>query len=121
MRWDTLCRTFYVRGAWSVPIYTGTAGTYYIVDLESIKSALHFQDTALNMSRYETILTSFIDPARTQVHLAAVMKTKAQLFEIWKAQSSDHTAILNDLHKRYDKSTIPFVPHLINQLKDLFL
>lgn len=103
------------------PIYTDTAGTYSVVNLESIKSAVHFQDTALNMSRYGSILTSFIDPARTRVYLAAVMETKAQVSETGRAQGSDHTAILDDLHRRYDNSSIPCIPHLINQLNDLFL
>ncbi len=103
------------------PIYTGTAGTYSIVDLDSIKSAVHFQDTALNMSRFGTVLTTFIDQEHTQIYLAAVMETQAQVSETWRAQGSHHKAILNDIHRRYEGSSIPCVPDLINQLEDLYL
>ena len=103
------------------PIYTDAAGTYTTVDLSSIKSTVHFHDTALNMSRYGTILTTFIDSERTQIYLAAVMETKAQVPEAWRVQGSDHKAFLDEIHRRYDKSSIPCIPELINQFEDLYL
>ena len=105
------------------PIYTGAAGAYAIMDLKSIESAVHFQDTALNMSRYGTVLTTFIDPERTKLYLAVVMEIKAQVSEAWRAEGSDHEAILEEIHRRYDKSSIPCIPEMINQLdnKDMFL
>ena len=103
------------------PIYTGSAGTYSIVDLESIESPIHFQDTALNMSRYGTVLTSFIDRERTQIYVAAVMQSDLQGTEIRKAQGSAQTAFFDEIHRRYQESSISCITEMVNQLKDLFI
>ena len=105
------------------PIYTGAAGAYSTMDLQSVKSAVHFQDTALNMNRYGTILTTFVDQERTKLYLAAVMETKVQVSDAWRAEGSDHRAVLQEIHRRYDESSIPCILEMVNQLddEDMFL
>ena len=101
-----------------IPIYTGAAGVYSTMDLESVKSSVHFNDTALNMSRYGTILTTFVDPPRTKLYLAAVMETNAQSTESWRARGSDRKAVLEEIHRRYDESSIPCITEMVGQLDD---
>ena len=114
-------RTAYVEPG-RIALYSGAAGAYSIVDKGALTVPVHFQDSGLNLSRHGTVLTSFVDPERTKIYIAAVMQVEEQESKMeWRARGSDHDAIVKEIHRRYDDSAIPCLPQMVNQLKDLFL
>jgi salicylate hydroxylase len=101
------------------PIYTGVCTAYSTVDKAGIKSDVHFQQTAVNVSRFGALMTSYTDPARTKVYLAAVMQTEEQgSKEGWKARGSDREKTLEEIQRRYAECAFPCLPELIAKVED---
>ena len=100
-------------------LYTGVCTAYSIVEKEGIQSEIHFQQTAVNVSRFGALMTSYTDPERTNVYLAAVMETQEQgSKEGWKARGLDRERTLKEVQRRYTGSAFPCLPELIAKVKD---
>ena len=103
------------------PEYTGIATAYAIVAAEFIRSDVHFQQTAVNMSQRGSLLTSYIDADKTKIYLAAVMELEEQASkEGWKARGKDRDATLQEIRRRFGDSVLPCLPELVNSVSDFF-
>jgi 2-polyprenyl-6-methoxyphenol hydroxylase-like FAD-dependent oxidoreductase len=101
------------------PIYTGVCSAYSTVSKDGIKSNIHFEQTALNVSRFGALMTSYTDQERTKVYLAAVMQTEEQgSREGWKARGLDREKTLKEVHRRYAGCAFPCLPELIAKVED---
>ena len=101
------------------PIYTGVCTAYSTVEKSGIKSEIHFQQTAVNVGRFGSLMTSYTDPDRTKVYLAAVMETKEQgSREGWKAMGLDRARTVDEVQRRYAKCAFPCLPELIAKVED---
>lgn len=101
------------------PIYTGVCTAYSTVSKDGIKSNIHFEQTAVNVSRFGALMMSYTDPERTNVYLAAVMQTEEQgSREGWKARGLDREKTLKEIHRRYAECAFPCLPELIAKVED---
>ncbi|KAI9718753.1 MAG: hypothetical protein M1812_003927 [Candelaria pacifica] len=103
------------------PEYTGVATAYAIIDTSAIKSKIHFQQTAVNMSQRGSLMTSYIDPEHAKLYLAAVMETKEQASkEGWRALGQDNESTLREINRRYRDTVLPCLPEMIDQVDNFF-
>lgn len=111
-------RLNYVEAA-RVPIYTGAATAYTTVDATGLKAPIHFTATAVNSGRYGSLLTTYTDPERKSVFLAAVMETPEQgSKEGWRARGMDHETTNLEVKRRYQNTAFPCIPELLERVDE---
>lgn len=102
-----------------IPIYTGQATAYTIVDVSDMESPLHFQQTSMNSGQFGALLASYTDPERKRVYLGSVMETAEQASkEGWKARGADYEATAREIKRRYGGCAIPCIPQLLEKVED---
>ena len=101
------------------PIYTGVSSAYAIVDAAGLTAPIHFEQTAVNAGRYGSLLTSYVDPERKRVYVAAVMQAAEQgSKEGWKARGKDHERTVREVKRRYRDSAFPCLPELLGKVEE---
>jgi 2-polyprenyl-6-methoxyphenol hydroxylase-like FAD-dependent oxidoreductase len=109
-------RTQYVDPS-RLSIYTDVATAYSIIDGNGIKA--HFRQTSLNSGRFGSLLTSYVDPDRTKIYIAAVMETPEQNDKQgWRVRGNDRQKTLDEIDRRYKDSAIPCVGDLVKRVDD---
>lgn len=103
-----------------VPVYTGIAAAYGLVKASSITEPIHFKDTAVNTSRRGSLLTSYYEPSRKSIYLAAVMEVEEQASrESWKVRGADQQKMKEEVAERFRDARIPCLGQMIQEVGDL--
>ncbi|KAG0649343.1 oxidoreductase [Hyphodiscus hymeniophilus] len=101
------------------PIYTGMCTAYAIVQKAGVTSDIHFQQTAVNSSRFGALLTSYTDPEKTRIYLGAVMETTEQCSrDGWKTRGLDREMTAKEVQRRYATCAFACLPELIAKAED---
>ena len=102
-----------------VPKYSGVSSAY---GFAKSQEKMFFNDTALTMSRSGALLTTYCDDTRQRVYIAAMMESKGEISkEGWRAMGKDQEAIKENIRKRFEKSVLPHMTHLVQNADEWFL
>lgn len=103
-----------------VPVYTDFAAAYGLVKASLITEPTHFKDTAVNTSRRRSLLTSYFEPSRKSIYLAAVMEVEEQPSrESWKVRGADQQKMKEEIAERFRDARIPCLGQMIEEVGDL--
>lgn len=103
-----------------VPVYTGVAAAYGLVESSSITEVIHFNETAVNTSRRGSLLTSYYEPSRQSIFLAAIMEVEEQASrESWKVRGVDQQKIKTEIAERFRDARIPCLGQMIQEVGEL--
>lgn len=100
--------------------YTGISFLQSIVDTDALQSKVHFNATAMNISRHGSLLTSYCDRDREQIFLAAIVQFEEQLLsdyrldngQDWRTRSAIKRALAEEMRNRFGKSALPCIREL---------
>lgn len=100
--------------------YTGISFLQSIVDTDALQSKVHFNATAMNISRHGSLLTSYCDRDRDQIFLAAIVQFDEQLLsdyrldngQDWRTRSAIKRALAEEMRHRFGKSALPCIREL---------
>jgi salicylate hydroxylase len=102
------------------PNYTGVSSAYGIIPSSSITEPIHFSVTGLNISRNGSLLTSYCNPAKTSIFLAAVIRTDVSERDGWRARGKVAKDALRDLLRRFESAKFPCVMQMTNAIDELY-
>ncbi|KAJ5688529.1 hypothetical protein N7462_002921 [Penicillium macrosclerotiorum] len=109
--------------------YTGMSFLQATMPTKSIASSVHFQSSALNISRHGSMLTSFCDRDRDQIFAAATVQfSQADLSfyrlepgQDWATQNGIRCALRAEMRDRFSKSAIPCIRDMVASKADWML
>lgn len=109
--------------------YTGMSFLQASIPSKDISSPIHFCSSALNISRHGSMLTSFCDRDREQIFAAAIVQFceedlsyyRLEAGQDWATQHRIRTALRNEMHDRFGKSSIPCIREMVNSQADWML
>jgi 2-polyprenyl-6-methoxyphenol hydroxylase-like FAD-dependent oxidoreductase len=104
------------------PSYSGVAAAYGFVEAKPVlgeNGRPFFKDTALLMSRYGSVLTTFCDHARELVYVVVLMRTEEQgSREGWKLLEKDQEMVRKEGRRITQQSAIPDAEKFIEAVED---
>jgi 2-polyprenyl-6-methoxyphenol hydroxylase-like FAD-dependent oxidoreductase len=102
-----------------IPVFTGVACAYSIVDARDLKSPIHFQRTGMNVGRYGSLLSTYVDSDQAMMYLTAVMETEErESKEGWRARGLDHEKTVDEIRRRFADAAFPCLPELLERVKE---
>jgi 2-polyprenyl-6-methoxyphenol hydroxylase-like FAD-dependent oxidoreductase len=108
-----------------VPEYSGIASAYgYANVTEEIRAQMKpfIQDTSLAMARRGAILTTYFEPKREKLYVAALMESKKEVSKDgWRALGADKEAIKADIVDRFAESALPYMKNVVHGTDEWFL
>ncbi|KAJ5678544.1 uncharacterized protein N7477_004177 [Penicillium maclennaniae] len=122
-----------VRSLWIDPDtpsqYTGISFLQATIPSKDISSPVHFNSSALNVSRHGSMLTSFCDRDREQIFAAAIVQFseenlkdyRLEAGQDWATQHRIKVALRNELQDRFRKCSIPCIREMVNSKADWML
>ncbi|KAK2760940.1 hypothetical protein FQN54_002182 [Arachnomyces sp. PD_36] len=113
-----------------VPEYSGLATAQALIAASDVSSSIHFKDTAVNVGRRGSLLTTFCNREREMIYLAAVMEmeepSKSER-DGYKANSGEgrggdqQDAVKKDIADRFSASAFSCVREMIAASGDWFM
>jgi len=101
------------------PIFTGVACAYSIVDARNLSSPIHFQRTGMNVGRYGSLLSTYIDSDQKMMYLTAVMETEERdSKEGWRARGLDHEKTVEEIRRRFKGAAFPCLMELLGRVEE---
>lgn len=104
------------------PTYSGVAAAYGFVKAKGVLGETgkpFFKDTALLMSRYGSVMTTFCDHARELVYVVVLMRTEEQgSREGWKLLEKDQEMVRKEGRRITQQSAIPDAEKFIEAVED---
>jgi 2-polyprenyl-6-methoxyphenol hydroxylase-like FAD-dependent oxidoreductase len=104
-----------------MPVYTGIAGAYGILDGTGLQKQLP-AGTSMFSGRRGSLLMSYSNAERSEVYVAAVMETaEAESREGWKVKNGAKEALKADISDRFGGSPEPVIDELLAKVQEWFL
>ncbi|RHZ43829.1 FAD-dependent oxidoreductase [Aspergillus thermomutatus] len=104
------------------PSYSGVAAAYGFVEVKAVlgeNGRPFFKDTALLMSRYGSVMTTFCDHDRALVYVVVLMRTEEQgSREGWKLLEKDQEMVRKEGMRITQQSAIPEAEKFIEAVED---
>ncbi|PKX89686.1 FAD-dependent oxidoreductase [Aspergillus novofumigatus IBT 16806] len=104
------------------PSYSAVAAAYGFVKAKAVlgeNGRPFFKDTALLMSRYGSVMTTFCDHARELVYVVVLMRTEEQgSREGWKLLEKDQEMVRKEGRRITQQSAIPDAEKFIEAVED---
>lgn len=104
------------------PSYSGIAAAYGFVEAKAVlgeDGRPFFKDTAVLMSRYGSVMTTFCDHARELVYVVVLMRTEEQgSREGWKLLEKDQDRVQKEGRRITQQLAIPDVERFIDAVED---
>lgn len=108
-----------------VPEYSGLATAQALVAASDVRSHMHFKDTAMNISRRGSLLTTFCDRERKEIFLAAVMETEEGGRDGWRVKrqkdGGQQDAVKKDIEDRFGDSAFPCIREMMEGAGDWYM
>lgn len=109
--------------------YTGISFLQTTVRAADVESHIHFRTTALNISRYGSMMLSYFDQEREELFAAAIIEYDEALVrqnrllygQEWRAQHAIKMAFREEVHDRFSKSAFACIREIVNLPADWFL
>ncbi|KAI2785656.1 hypothetical protein POX_h09414 [Penicillium oxalicum] len=122
-----------VRTRWvdpdSVSQYTGMSFLQATVPTDTLSSRIHFQASALNISRHGSVLTSFCDSKHEQIFVAAIVQfdeTELSYYRLepgqdWASRDRIRQELRSEMRDRFAKSALPCIREMVESKADWML
>lgn len=109
--------------------YTGISFLQTTIRSADLKSHIHFHTSALNISRYGSMLTSYCDRDREELFVAAIIEYDEDLVkqnrleygQEWRAQHAIKMGLREEVRDRFSKSAFDCVREIVQLPTDWFL
>ena len=109
--------------------YTGISFLQTTIDSAEIKHPIHFKSTAMNISRFGSLLTSYCDRECEHIFLAAICQFDEQAMvrhriehgQDWKVQQQIRTDLQREARHRFGHSGIPCIREMLYKGSDWML
>lgn len=109
--------------------YTGISFVQTAMSASSIKAPIHFEGSAMNVSRHGSLLTSYCDRDREELFLAAIVEFDEELLgcyrresgQDWRARTTIKKNLGEEMRRRFGQSGIPCIREMVNQPADWML
>ena len=106
--------------------YTGISFIQSVTDASTLSVPMHFDQTAVHLTRHSSLLTSYCDPARQKIFSAAILRANEHLIERYQAtaklgssqQASMKMSIRYLVRTQFAKSALPSIRELIDTIDD---
>lgn len=105
------------------PEYSGIATAYGLFDDDgTVGKQIPFISTGLWSGRRGSLMSSWTNPQKSKLYVAAVMETaEVASREGWKVKSTDHRAVKDDILNRFRNSSVPVLEVAIEGVENFFL
>ena len=109
--------------------YTGISFLQTTVDTRDIRNPIHFRSTAMNISRFGSLLTSYCDRECDHVFIAAIcqfdeqsmLRHRIEAGQDWKTQYHIQAALQREARHRFGHSGIPCIREMVHKGNDWVL
>ncbi|PYI03041.1 FAD/NAD(P)-binding domain-containing protein [Aspergillus sclerotiicarbonarius CBS 121057] len=106
--------------------YTGISFIQSLTDASALSLPMHFNQTAVHLTRHSSLLTSYCDPAREKIFSAAILRVNEHLIERYQTtsklgfpeQASMKMSIRYLVRTQFAKSALPSIRELIDTIED---
>ncbi|PYH97540.1 FAD/NAD(P)-binding domain-containing protein [Aspergillus ellipticus CBS 707.79] len=106
--------------------YTGIAFIQSITDAHDLSLPMHFNRTAVHLTRHSSLLTSYCDPDRRMLFSAAILRVNEHLIERYQTaakldcreQASMKMSIRYLVRTQFAKSALPAIRELLDHTED---
>lgn len=103
-------------------VYSGLSAAYGFASINNFPRALHFKNSAINISQHGSILTSFCNPAHTRIFVAAIRSIPyagSGLQKGWRAQSSAVKALKGNIFSDLETGQLPMLSELVSSVHEI--
>lgn len=106
--------------------YTGISFIQSVSDAHDLPVPMHFNQTAIHLTRHSSLLTSYCDPDRQKIFSAAILRVNEHLIERYQAtsksdcpeQASMKMSIRYLVRTQFAKSALPSIRALLDHTED---
>ena len=109
--------------------YTGISFLQTTIESKDIKHPIHFKSTAMNISRFGSLLTSYCDRECEHIFLAAICqfdeeamtRHRIEYGQDWKVQQQIRASLQKEARHRFGHSGIPCIREMVYKGADWML
>lgn len=109
--------------------YTGISFVQTSINTSEIDAPIHFQSTAMNISRHGSLLTSYCDREREHIFVSAIvqfneqssLRRRLEARNDWRSRHHTQQALQEEVQQRFGHSGIPCIREMMYKGRDWML